>query len=172
MIVHWSLRGLCVHNVVLGMCISPTMHRHLTMEQRCEIGLSGFLCLDMFRLVADKHCADLQLPRGSCFYAGQTIANLQSTALAGVVMTVSKPPGFTPWSQGYARLTELPIEQHFGQIRTQSSSAQHTTRSFLIASARLAQRTSRTLNKMKPKTSKPENPLTEEEPLDLFFFAA
>lgn len=133
---------------------------------RCELGLCGFICLDLFRLLADRACQERQLPKGSLFYAGQTMSTLQSVSLAGVAMCVSKPSEFTCWQSGLARCSELPIEQHFGHLRSQSASAQLSARSFFMASARQSLKVSKTLNHSKPKPAKAEKPLSDQQLLD------
>ena len=165
MSVPWSLKGLTVHNVIVALCIAPSLHRELKLSERCELALSGFMALDVFRLLADQKCADMRLPKGSCFMAGQTIQNLQGTALAIVAMAASKEADFKPWKKGTARLSEMSIEEHFGRLRATSSNSQLSTRSYWYASALQAKRMSDALNKLKPSEviGKLEPPLTGEQ---------
>ncbi|CAK9027737.1 unnamed protein product [Durusdinium trenchii] len=91
------------------------------------------------------------------------MSTLQSVSLAGVAMCVSKPSEFTCWQSGLARCSELPIEQHFGHLRSQSASAQLSARSFFMASARQSLKVSKTLNHSKPKPAKAEKPLSDQQ---------
>lgn len=163
MSVHWSLKGMCVHNVTVALCMAGPLHKDLTLAQRAECSLSGFICLDLFRILSERKANELGLPRGACFMARQTVATLQAAALNSVAMAVSKSPTFSCWETGFGRISELPIEQNFGHLRRQSSSGKLTTRSFFLASARQAQRTGKALNHCKPKVPRVEAPLTDSE---------
>ena len=71
----------------VAMCISSLLHRNMTLQDRAEAGLAGFLSLDLFRMVAEEKCDAFCLPRGSLFMAGQTCFNIQGVALSAAVMT-------------------------------------------------------------------------------------
>ena len=155
------------------MCTAPLLHKHLKLGHRAELALAGFLCLDLFRMLSEERCDAMQLPRGSCFMASQTTQTLQSCALACVVIAVSKPESWNPWERGVARLSELGIEQAFGNMRAQSRNSQLSSRGFFQADARLALKASKVINRERdlvdsavPEKSW-EKPLTEEKFLGL-----
>lgn len=110
------------------------------------------------------------LQAGSNFLAPQTLDVLQAVALATIVVTVSKDQGLAPWSHGHARLSEISIEEFFGQCRAQSNNSQLTTRGYFQASALLSMKASKQLNQ-KDQRRRPsekglsEQPLTSEQSL-------
>ena len=167
MSVPWHLKGFCVHNAVVSMCIAPANHKPLSLSERCELSLAGFISLDLFKILADQLCSERGLPKGTLYFANQTLENLQSTALNTVLLACTKPSHWSPWQHGFCRVSELPIEQYFGHLRVQSQNAQLSSRSYWLASARTAFKTGRELNQ-KGKTvpvKKPEPCLTEKQPL-------
>ena len=147
LVVPWALRGATVHNVVCAMALAPALHRDLTLLQRCELGLTAFLSLDIFRMISSAKCREKGLPTGPLFMAPQTVFNLQGVALSVIAMCVSKPKGWTPWKRGSARASELTVEQFFSFIRAQSSNSQHTARSYWTAATRQNLRTGARMNK-------------------------
>ena len=162
--VPWALCGALVHNLVCALCISPALHKDLSMMARCENALSGFLLLDMFRLLAEGHCKSHGLARGSTFMAGQTCYNMAGVALTTAAMCYSKPSALCPWLQGTARLSEMTIEELFGMLRGQTGNSQLSSRQYFQASARYMLKQNDALNK-KQKVYKPvaEKALTDEE---------
>ena len=163
MSVPWNLKGAVLHNVCVAMALSPAFHTDISLLQRCEIALTGFLTLDVFKFLADDTCETFGLPRGSCYMAPQTVSNLQAIALSMVAYCVSKPASFQPFRHGFARMTELAIEQVFGQLRVQSRNAQLSSRGFLQADARLAMRNGKLLNREKQQEQKEEPHLTDDQ---------
>ena len=155
-----------IYNVIVALNLSSCFHTFLNLSQRCENALTGFIALDLFKMIAEDYCSNEGLPRGSCFVAPQTMANMQACALSVVTICVSKDPSFSPWTHGFGRMTELAIEQTFGHLRVQSRNAQLTTRGFMQADARLALRYSKTLNQQKAQAiQQGEEPLTDAESL-------
>lgn len=166
--VHWALKGATIHNVVTALCIAPSMHTSLSLMHRCEAALSGFLCLDIFKMLADRLTIEMKMPKGSAFMAGQTCHNLQGAALAIVTICVSKPADWCPWRFGTGRLTELAVEQLFGNLRCQSNNAQLTARGYFHASARYLMKMGDLLSRMKAPPPAREPCLTDAEFLDFF----
>lgn len=161
--VHWSLQGALVHHLCVAMCISPIMRLNLTLAQRCEIALCGFISLDIFAILAKEKEFTLRLPAGAGFMASQTAGILQSCALAAVVVTLTKDAGMTPWKT-HGQLTEIGAEHWFGHLRLQSANAQHSTRSCFQCAARQMIKTNNLLNKQRPPTlHSKEEPLTAKE---------
>ena len=151
------------------MCISPILHRNLTLMTRCEIGLCGFLALDMFGVVASETCKKLQAPTGSCWMASQTQYNLQGAALAAVAIACTKPAKWHPWKTGRARLSELGVEEWFSFLRSQSANSQLSCRGYWQAAARTSMKHGKELNHLKPPNFADEPALTEEEFLVVVF---
>lgn len=141
----------------------------LSLKDRCEMALSGFVAVDVFALIAAGKCSEMKQPRGSCFMAPQTCQNIQSVALVTALMCHTKPASFCPWIEGFGRITELPIEQWFGFLRGQSQNAQLSTRQFFFASARQSLKHSKSLNNSKAGPRKEEQKLTEDECLFLIW---
>ena len=98
--------------------------------------MSGFLLLDLFQMLANREAAKRGLPKGSCFCAPETVRNLQQCALGILGVCISKAVRGSPWVRGDHRLSELGIEHHFGRLRSQSSTAQLSTRGYWQSSAR------------------------------------
>lgn len=108
----------------------------MTVENRAENCMSGFLLLDLFQMLANREAAKRGLPKGSCFCAPETVRNLQQCALGILGVCISKAVRGSPWARGDHRLSELGIEHHFGRLRSQSSTAQLSTRGYWQSSAR------------------------------------
>ena len=108
----------------------------MSVQDRVLNALTGFILLDVFKMVSDIACSSRNLPRGTLFLACETYRNLQHVALGLVAYCLCKDSEQDPWSRGHQRLTELGVEEWFGRIRLQSSNAQHSARSFFKASAR------------------------------------
>jgi len=115
---------------------APLLHGRMSLEQRCENAIAGFVALDCFRLLSESLCSTLGLPKGSFSMAAQTCLNLQSCALSAAIICFTKSHDFEPWAHGFGRLTELPIEQFFSFCRRQSENSQLTARAYWQASAR------------------------------------
>lgn len=166
MTVPWSLKGCLLHHLCVTLCLAPAFHRDISLQERAEAALSGFLCLDMFQMLAMDKCKQMCLPAGSTFMAPVTCANLQYVALSTVVVCLTKDIDFEPWRYGNARLTEIAIEQVFGHLRSQMSNSQLTTRQYFAADARQSFRSSNTLNRIKLSNSNMgEEKLTHQQPL-------
>eukprot|EP00435_Cladocopium_sp_Y103_P048643 s210_g14.t1 len=115
---------------------APLTHRSMDVTDRCQNAMTAFCMLDLFRLVADKEAFKRGVPRGSLFLSHQTLRNLQCVALSGIIVAASPDRQGDAWRYGHHRLSELPVEEHFGVLRMQSASAQLTTRGFWVAEAR------------------------------------
>ena len=163
--VPWSLKGATLHNITVALCISPALHHFLTLVERCEAAVCGFVLLDLWKLCADKKAVEMGVPKGTTWMASQTQYNLQGTALSTIALCVAKSDDFMPWRYGFARLSELPIEQQFGHLRSQVASAQLSTRGFWHADARQSLKINDVLNKCKAPPPAQERALTDSESL-------
>lgn len=161
----WSLKGALIHNVTMAMCLSPCINREWRLQERCETAAAGFVAVDVFRMLGKTRASELGVPTGSQYMAPQTCHNVQGAALTVLAIACSKPPSFCPWRFGFARLSEITIEQGFGFVRAQSQNSQVSARSFFQSDARLSIKAGQELNKkMKGSGSAKQEPaLTEEE---------
>ena len=141
------------------------LNTNLSLQQRVEIALSGFLTLDLFQLLSREKAREYGLPVDSCGMAVQTIRNLQASSLSAVTVACAKNPSFTPWKHGFGRLSELPVEHHFSYLRQQVSNSQLSCRSYWQCSARVSLRTQQDLSKEQPAGDVHEPPVPAEEPL-------
>ena len=165
--VIWCLKGALVHNITMALCFAPAVNKHFSLAARAETAAAGFAAVDLFRMISKSKAQELGVPTGSLFMAPQTCFNAQGAALCVLAMALSKPTSFGPWSHGYARVSEISIEQEFGFLRAQSSNSQLSARSFFQAAARQALKISPELNKKQKGQLKMEKCLTEDEPLVL-----
>ena len=163
MSVCWSLKGALVHNLVMALCLGPSMCKGWPLFERCENAAAGFVAVDVFRMLAKKRASEARLPTGSCFLASQTAFNVQGAALTVLAMSISKPAGCTPWVFGQSRISEISIEQHFGMLRSQSANSHLSMRSFLQASARRSLLLNDELNRKQKHIARPEPALTEAQ---------
>ena len=167
MTIPWSLKGALLHNVFVAMNLVPLLHRDLPLAARCEIGVSGFVGLDMMRMLSEVLCKKLGAPTGSTFMAAQTASNLQAACLSGILVCLTKDVHFNPWQFGQVRLSELPIEEHFSYCRRQSMNAQLSARAFWQAAARVSLRNGKLLSQENAPKITGETPLTNEQFLEV-----
>lgn len=147
----------------VALCTSPLLHRNLSLSDRCELSLAGFLVLDLYRMYAESECS--KATKGSFFMAPQTMFNLQGVALSTALITISKDDHFHPWKVGTVRMSEMAVEEWFGLQRKQSANSQLSARGFWKAGARTQLHHGKLLNKEKCMQHKPEPCLTEEQSL-------
>ena len=145
------------------MNLTPLLHRDVPLHLRCEIGVAGFVTLDVMRMLSEIWCRKLGAPTGSTFMATQTTVNLQAACLAGIVVCVTKEQHFSPWHSGQSRMSELPVEEHFSFCRRQSANSQLSARAFWTAAARVCLRHGHLLNQEPPPKPTGEKPLTAEQ---------
>ena len=139
------------------------MHTNIELVTRCELALSGFLCLDLFRMTAEEKTLAMKMPKGSGFMASQTVGNLQGCCLSVVAIALTLDPNWQPWRHGHARLTELPIEQWFSFLRSQSPNSQLSARAFFQASCRMSLKNNKQLMREKPVSACLQGALTDDE---------
>lgn len=161
--------GFCMFLYWVAFAQAPMAHRTMTVENRVENSMSGFILLDIFMMLANRQCSKLGLPKGSLYLAPETVRNVQQVALGCIAVCLTKSADGSPWQYGEQRLSELAIEQLFGRLRTQSSSAQLTARSYWKACCRDMMRSSQFRKKTAVRI-----PAEGEEPLspDAFYHAS
>ena len=47
MTVPWALRGALIHNLVIALNLVPLLHKEVSLKLRAELGVSGFVALDV-----------------------------------------------------------------------------------------------------------------------------
>ena len=133
--------SLCAH------AKAPAVHSGLTMEERVELGISGFIALDLWALVSTKMEKDTGVGKGKMQMANQTRRALQDIALSVVAMCASKPEAWAPWSRPHT-LSEIHLERYFGQLRSQFTNSDMNARSYFAAAARVARATAKKVSKI------------------------
>eukprot|EP00438_Fugacium_kawagutii_P014644 Skav218861 [mRNA] locus=scaffold2417:89791:93472:+ [translate_table: standard] len=116
---------------------APVLHGNLSLSQRCELGLCGFLVLDLWALQGMAREKKLRLKKGSSQLAPQTRTHLQSCGLGVAALASSSVMGqWCPFLKDQV-LSESHIEHLFGQLRASSSSGSLTAKSYFSAQARM-----------------------------------
>lgn len=113
---------------------APALHGALTLAERCEISLCGFLLQDLWSILSSRRESKCGLKKGSCQMAPQTRVALQNVSLTIAAMTKTKPDTWTPFGCPHS-LSEVHIERLFGQYRSYSSSGDLNARSFWSSAA-------------------------------------
>lgn len=139
------------------------MHHTMTCSQRVQSSMEGFLILDLYRIIAEISAARNGFPRGSQFISPQTQENLQMTAMSTIIVALTKDESGDPYSRGHARMSELAIEQWFGRLRVQSSSASLSTRGYWQAAARDMLRAFKSREPNGPAPEQKHKPLDDAE---------
>ena len=130
--VPWALRGLLVINLIMALLQSSVLHKKLTVAQRVENAMTAHAFLDLATALALEYEVAMGLARGSCWLPPVTVRNLQQLAGFICIMAKTIPDGMA-WRP--FDMTEAPLEQFFGLLRSQYASCQLTVRDYLAASA-------------------------------------
>ena len=118
-------------------CKAPATHGNLTLLQRLELSLTGFLLQDLWALLASFREAKFKVKKGMYQLAPQTRVHLQSLALGVAVIASSTAlETWNPWPRDQV-LSEIHIERTFGKYRSQSQSVELSARAYWSASARV-----------------------------------
>lgn len=115
---------------------APALHGGLSLAQRCELALCGYIINDLWVIVAEDRSKATKIPRSKMVMAPQTRKNLQVSALAVVTICASKEEHWDCWREAHA-LSELKIEHRFGQLRAHFQGGEMTARGYWKAHARL-----------------------------------
>lgn len=135
--IPWHLKGLLLFNISVAMCVAPATHGNLTLLQRLELSLTGFLLQDLWALLASFREAKFKVKKGMYQLAPQTRVHLQSLALGVAVIASSTAlETWNPWPRDQV-LSEIHIERTFGKYRSQSQSGELSARAYWSASARV-----------------------------------
>ena len=134
----------------VALAAAPVLNKNISLCQRCELALTGYLALDVFHMLSERRCLAMGLPKGSCGMAGQTRTNLQACCLSIISLALSKDKTFNPFTFGFGRIAELGIEHHFASLRKQSPNSQLSARGFWAADCRQALRANKVAMQEKP----------------------
>ena len=99
------------------------MHTSMSVLDRLENALCGYVLLDLFKLLSGKECRRRSLPTNSLWMAVQTHRNLQYVVMGFVSALMGKDVVGNPFRNSHHRWTELPIEMWFGRLRQRATSA-------------------------------------------------
>lgn len=106
------------------------MHKNMSVSERVENALCGYVLLDIFKLVAQKECRRRGLPGGSLWMAPQTRRNMQYVVQGFITALLGKDPCGNPWKASHHRWTELPIEMWFGRLRQRAQNSQFNAKQY------------------------------------------
>lgn len=136
---------------------APALHGRMTLEERAELSLTGYLLLELWPLLSRKREIKYSRKKGSHFMAGQTRHYLQSTALCVSVIAATKEANWDPFVRSQ-NLSEIHVEQHFGRLRSSSASGDLTARSYWGYAAKNARAQ---LMRIKGQSLHPSSPSSE-----------
>lgn len=129
----WSLTGMLVMSFIEALGVTAVTHPDLTPVQRLENSLTCFLLLDLGRLLAHEKAQRDGVKKGSYWLPHQTHDNLQELNVLMAIATLGLPQNLD-WNPH--RSTELPLEIHFGTLRSHFASSQMRCRDYLQAQAK------------------------------------
>ena len=89
--VPWMNRGSLLWSLSTALVFSPMLHKALSLAQRLEVSVSGYILLDLWQLLGAKLEAERGAFVGSLSMARETVGNLQNLTLSLVTMATSKP---------------------------------------------------------------------------------
>ena len=130
------MNGMLLWNITSALCVAPLVHSKMTLEDRAECAISGFVLQDLWSMIATQREKSFRCPKGKMQMAGQTKSNMQQIALTTLAILTCRSPFWYPWNSSHS-LSEIRIEHHFGRLRSQFASGTMTTRDFFNAAARL-----------------------------------
>lgn len=71
--VMWSCKGFLLFNITVALCTAPLLHKDLTMAERCEAAVSGFLLMDLWQILSDQNLSCIMMQLWGCFQNFQTL---------------------------------------------------------------------------------------------------
>ena len=114
---------------------APFMHLTMAMSDRLENCLTGYVLLDLFKILSHRECKARALPQGTLWMAPQTHRNLQYCVQGFIQACFAKDPVGNPW-QSHHRWTELPIELWFGRLRQRMPQATFNSKQYWAQAAK------------------------------------
>ena len=98
----------------------PAGHQRMSIKDRSENSVAGFVLLDLFKLLSRITAARPRVPQTACFLAPQTKENLQhATCLTVMTICYTKATQGDYWRSAN-RVSEISIEKFFGRLRAQA----------------------------------------------------
>lgn len=133
-------------NLVEVLAVGGIFHPGLSPQERCENALTSFLLLELGKMISDESCKELGLRKSSRWIAPQTHKNLCELCALICIQVMGLPGNMPhlPW-----RSSELPLEQHFGFLRRQYTTAQLRTRDYIQSLAKQMWATSKKMKDSK-----------------------
>lgn len=89
--IPWMNRGALLWSLTTAMTVSPLLRSRMSLKDRCEIAVAGYILHDLWYLTGARVEAEQGLHSGSCTMARQTCANLQNLSLAMCCIATGKP---------------------------------------------------------------------------------
>lgn len=105
--VLWSCRGSLLWSLSTALCVGPHLHRQMSLQDRCETCVAGFVLWDLWQLLAAKGEASHELPAGSHSMATETVSNLQNLCLSMVALCLGKSVAWIDCETGSKSLVLL-----------------------------------------------------------------
>ena len=123
--VPWPLKGMLVQSLVHALLHGSVMHRRLSVEERCENAMTALAALDLAKALSHDVETKNGWRKGSAFLPVETMRNSQQLAgfICSMCRSVPENMPLRPWC-----LTEGPMEQFFGLLRSQQPSMQLNVR--------------------------------------------
>ena len=135
----------------------------MSLEERCEISLSGLIVQELWRMLGAQKEQKERLPKGLSTMAPQTVQNMQLIAMTTANICATKEDTFHPWKGAAHSLSEIHIERMFGRYRGQYQHSDLTARGYWNANARVARQQAAKMARSKPSAPHHE----KEPPLDI-----
>lgn len=89
--VSWESRGALLFSLTCGLCFAPSLHQKLTLEERAESVVCGFVLLDLWQLMSAKKESNDGCRVGSYSLSSTPVAHLQNVCLGMLTFLLSKP---------------------------------------------------------------------------------
>lgn len=88
--VAWSCRGALLWSLSTALCGAPYHHKSMSVMERCEAAVTGYILQDLWQILAAKSESDAGVRVGSMSMSPVTVANIQSLSLSMVVLLLHK----------------------------------------------------------------------------------
>ena len=89
--VNWSNKGALLWSLSTALCVAPSLHKGLTVKERAECALSGFLAWDLWQLTAARKESQEGARVGEYSMAAVKVENLQNVCLSVLTILLTKP---------------------------------------------------------------------------------
>lgn len=89
--ISWHSRGALIMSVSTGCCFSPYLHLDMSIVERCECAVTGFILFDLWSLISARKEAQDEAAVGAYSMARIPTVNLQNLCLNLIVLLLHKP---------------------------------------------------------------------------------